>query len=77
MIRGDHSDDDLRRQLPQGMFDVTARELKFLEEYKNRTGIDWLHYYGPNGPRSPPILYMHPADYIGQEIFTTTREGFR
>jgi len=42
------------------------KERKFNEEYLKRTGNIWRHYYGPNGPRSPPVLYMWPANEIGQ-----------
>ena len=40
------------------------------------TGIDWKHYYGVNGPRSPPVLYMHKADNIGQVHHVESKEGF-
>eukprot|EP00467_Chlorarachnion_reptans_P025863 CAMPEP_0114508428 /NCGR_PEP_ID=MMETSP0109-20121206/12595_1 /TAXON_ID=29199 /ORGANISM="Chlorarachnion reptans, Strain CCCM449" /LENGTH=509 /DNA_ID=CAMNT_0001687361 /DNA_START=249 /DNA_END=1775 /DNA_ORIENTATION=- len=41
----------------------TMKELSFMRSYQNRTGLPWLSYY----PRSPPILHMWSADYIGQE----------
>ena len=33
-------------------------EENYIREYFNRTGIPWRHYYGQDGPRPPPILYM-------------------
>ena len=48
------------------MLDHNRREHNFLDSYYAQTGIYYRHYYGPNGPRSPPKLYMWPANYIGQ-----------
>jgi prolyl 4-hydroxylase len=53
-------------------------ELKYIEEYTNRTGVVWRHYYGPltNGPRSPPKLYMWSTPEIGYIHRTTSDAGF-
>ena len=40
------------------------KEEAFMEEYYNRTGLLWRHYFGPNGPRGPPSLYMWPANKV-------------
>lgn len=37
-----------------------------MSDYYNRTGLLWRHYFGPNGPRPPPTLYMWPASEIGE-----------
>jgi len=45
---------------------LTDAEMSYIAEYKNRTGLFWRSYYGPDGPRPPPQLYMWPADEVGQ-----------
>lgn len=57
------------------ILDHTAREVEYMAEYLNRTGIQWRSYYGPNGPRPPPVLFMWPADQIGQVHQVTTTHG--
>ena len=42
--------DDLKKR--------SEAEVTFMEEYFNRTGILWRHYYGPNGPRPLPSHFM-------------------
>ena len=66
----------IRQALPPGVAKLADKEKKFNEQYKKNTGIDWKHYYGPNGPRAPPVLYMHAADYIGQTHTVTSSEGY-
>jgi len=43
-----------------------SRELAFLRKYKEATGLEYKHFYGSNGPRAPPQLFMHRADRVGQ-----------
>lgn len=57
------------------ILDYTAQEVAFMADYWNRTGIQWRSYYGPNGPRPPPVLYMWPAEKIGQVHQVTTPFG--
>lgn len=38
-------------------------------------GIKWRHYYGPNGPRAPPKLFMWPANEIGEVHSLESGEG--
>jgi hypothetical protein len=38
-------------------------------------GIRWRHYYGPNGPRAPPKLFMWPANEIGEVHYLESEEG--
>jgi hypothetical protein len=52
------------------------RERAFMEDYYNRTGIHWRHYFGPHGPRPPPVLFMWPADKVGQVHTVESPEGF-
>ena len=52
-----------------------AREEAFTAAYLNRTGVHWRHYYGPSGPRPPPVLFMWPADKVGQVHQVTSPEG--
>lgn len=37
-----------------------------MADYYNRTGRLWKHYYGPEGPRPPPKLFMWPAKQVGE-----------
>lgn len=43
---------------------------------KLNKGIAWRHYYGPNGPRPPPVLHMWAADAIGDTHKIISTEGF-
>jgi hypothetical protein len=61
---------------PAALLEHTAKEMAFMAEYLNRTGIQWRHYYGPNGPRPPPAQFMWPAAHIGQVHSVTSNEGF-
>ena len=57
---------DESRPPPDELKIQLEKERKFNEDYLKRTGNIWRHYYGPNGPRPPPVLYMWPANEIGQ-----------
>jgi prolyl 4-hydroxylase len=62
-----------------GNSDLIARvkaEESFAEEYFNRTGVRWRHYYGSNGPRPPPVLAMWPADAVGIVHSVISNHGF-
>lgn len=62
-----------------GDSDVIAkvkREEAFNNKYYNRTGTRWRHFYGDDGPRPPPTLYMWPAPQIGTVHAVTSRNGF-
>lgn len=61
---------------PQHMLDHMVKEEAFMREYLARTGLQWRHYFGPDGPRGPPILHMWPAKEIGQAHKVTTSEGY-
>jgi prolyl 4-hydroxylase len=60
---------------PDDLLDLTRREQQYSEEYFNRTGRLWRHYFGPNGPRGPPTLYMWPANEIGEIHKVTSTAG--
>lgn len=75
-VRGSHTDEELRRLLPNGVFDLAMAEQAYIATYRERTGIDWRHFYGKDGPRAPPSLFMHPADYVGQTIKVQSPEGY-
>ena len=36
----------------------------------------WRHYFGPDGPRPPPVLNMWPADEIGQVHEINSTNGY-
>lgn len=61
---------------PPEMLAATRREEQFMAEYFNRTGIHWRHYYGPTGPRPPPVLYMWPAKQVGVVHKVQSPEGY-
>ena len=58
------------------VINLALREAAFQAEYLNRTGIQWRHYFGPNGPRDPPKLFMWPADKVGQVHKVVARHGY-
>lgn len=60
----------------QHFLDHRDKEEAFMAEYEARTGRQWRHYFGPDGPRGPPIHHMHPAEYVGQVHNLTSTEGF-
>ena len=62
--------------VPEELEELTQSELEFSREYKERTGIHWRHFYGPDGPRPPPVLHMWPASHIGQTHKVNSTEGF-
>ena len=61
---------------PQHVLEFSRQEEAFHEEYYKQTGIHWRHYYGPDGPRPPPTLYMWPAEKIGQVHKVVSPEGY-
>ena len=63
--------DDRDHPPPKDLLDRTNAEVEFMQRYLDTHGIRWRHYYGPNGPRPPPILFQWPADEIGlvHEVF--------
>eukprot|EP00607_Mallomonas_marina_P002246 CAMPEP_0182438228 /NCGR_PEP_ID=MMETSP1167-20130531/85614_1 /TAXON_ID=2988 /ORGANISM="Mallomonas Sp, Strain CCMP3275" /LENGTH=398 /DNA_ID=CAMNT_0024631491 /DNA_START=84 /DNA_END=1277 /DNA_ORIENTATION=+ len=60
----------------RAILEHTDKELNFISEYKNRTGLYWRSFYGKDGPRPPPVLYMWPAEQIGQVHKVTSKHGF-
>ena len=58
-------EDDEQHKAPQYILDATQAEIQFMRAYRNKTGIHWRHYYGKNGPRPPPVLYMWNASDVG------------
>ncbi len=66
---------DPSRPAPAALEEHTARELAFDEEYLNRTGLHWRHYFGPDGPRGPPTLFMWPAPEVGHVHKIAASEG--
>ncbi len=67
--------EDPARPPPAAMIKHRENEIKFGDEYLNRTGIQWRHYYGPAGPRGPPVLHMWSADEVGQIHGVTSHHG--
>ena len=66
---------DPKKPPPEKYLTQLRNEEAFMEGYLNRTGILWRHYYGPEGPRGPPGLYMWPADEVGELHKVTSYEG--
>lgn len=61
---------------PREHQELVNKELKFMEEYYESTGMLWRHYYGPNGPRAPPTLYQWPANNVGQVHQIYSNNGY-
>lgn len=66
---------DPERPAPENLIKLNEDEAKFSEEYYNRTGIKWRHYFGPNGPRPPPTLFMWPTNEIGEIHYVDSTAG--
>jgi len=54
----------------RGKYDGWRKTILFNEQYKARTGRSYLANY----LRDPPVHFMWPADYFGQEHWVLTRE---
>ena len=63
------------KKAKQSLLDHHQAEMEFSEEYFKRMGIKWRHYFGPDGPRSPPVLFQWPASEIGEIHHVETTEG--
>jgi hypothetical protein len=61
---------------PRELKERTEQELKFMDDYFRKTGILWRHYYGPEGPRPPPTLFMWPATQVGEVHAVTSSCGY-
>lgn len=68
--------EDPARPAPRELKERTAQEELFMADYLNRTGMLWRHYYGPNGPRAPPTLFMWPAKQVGEVHTVNSHHGF-
>eukprot|EP00606_Chrysophyceae_sp_TOSAG23-5_P000953 GSChrysophyteH2.ASY1.ANO1.1426.1 assembled CDS len=61
---------------PRHMQEQADREREFTKSYYQRNGLHWRHYYGPKGPRPPPVLHMWDAQELGQVHRITSTEGY-
>lgn len=61
---------------PKELKESTQKELDFMSNYYNQTGIPWRHYYGLNGPRDPPMLFMWPANTVGEVHEIKSLQGY-
>lgn len=66
---------DPQDDTPKDLLVATQKEMQFMHDYQARTGIQWRHYYGPNGPRPPPRHYMWPANVVGEVHGVTSSHG--
>ena len=60
----------------KAVVEQTLQEEAFLREYTNKTGIAWRHYYGSDGPRPPPVLFMWPTKEVGDVHKLTSHNGY-
>lgn len=60
---------------PEDILEHNRREEEFATEYLSRTGRAWRHYYGLEGPRPPPRLFMWPAQSIGDVHRVASSQG--
>lgn len=69
--------EDLSQPAPHELKERTDREVQFSKEYALTHGnIPWRHYFGPNGPRPPPIHFMWPAKQIGDVHSISSGQGY-
>jgi len=61
---------------PSNLLNDYRLEEEFSQSYLNQTGLHWRHYFGPEGPRPPPQLFMWPANVIGDVHSVTSSEGY-
>lgn len=61
---------------PAELKSYTDQEEAFMADYFNRTGLQWRQYYGLDGPRPPPKLFMWPAKQIGEVHLVVSQHGF-
>lgn len=54
----------------------TQAELDFVKSYLEKNNYPWKHYYGPNGPRKPPVHFMWPAERIGDVHTVQSLQGY-
>jgi hypothetical protein len=66
---------DKNKPPPAKYLEALKKEEQFGVEYLNRTGVEWRHYYGPDGPRPPPKLHMWSAKEVGEKHEVTSTQG--
>lgn len=49
---------------------------EFMTDYFAKTGYNYVHYFGQDGPRKPPKFFMWPADEVGDVYNTITPNGY-
>lgn len=69
-------DDPEKPTVNSALIKIAQKERKFAAKYFNRTGIPWMHYFGPNGPRPPPIHFMWPTKTIGDVHQIVSAQGY-
>ena len=62
--------------VPKQLLEIDKKQMLFNEEYFNKTGLLWRHYFDLNGPRPPPVLFMWPAAFIGQTHEVVSPEAY-
>jgi hypothetical protein len=58
------------------VLELAMKEEAFQQEYLQRTGIQYRHYFGRHGPRPPPSLHMWPASEVGQVHKVNSSHGY-
>lgn len=58
------------------VIDLAIAEEVYQNQYLQKNGIQYRHYFGPNGPRAPPLLHMWPANHVGQVHQVESSHGF-
>ena len=67
---------DKENSPPSGIKKQADKEVEFTSQYFVEKGIQWRHFFGTQGPRPPPSLYMWPADQIGLVHKVDSPEGY-
>ena len=68
--------EDKENSPPSSIRNQAEKEIQFTSQYLAKTGIQWRHFFGNEGPRPPPSLYMWPADQIGVIHKVVSPEGY-
>ena len=68
--------DDKENAPPSSIRKQADKEVRFTSEYMMKTGVQWRHFFGSDGPRPPPSLYMWPAEQVGVIHTINSPEGY-
>lgn len=68
--------DAVLHSVSDDVLECNQREVSFMQEYYQETGIHWRANYGPNRPRPPPVLHMWSVLAVGQLYRVMSTRGY-